>query len=419
MKQSIKSVAVLLVICIVVTGLLAGVNALTAPIIEQNRQNAATGSLTEVLPEAGTFDEVALPDGAPATVQKVYRETAGVGYAVLLETSTSYSSSPMAFTVGFSADGVITGIVITNYQESKDFGKDTYPATYVGKDSALADVDLVAGVTYSSTAFRKAVEDAFALLIGEGYFSAGEKSEAQRIEELLPKALVGSTDGTGNAKYTAGTAPDGIEAVYTAKNGSGLACVVRIDGTAYVCGVNAFGGVTVFDLDGADVTADRADAVAAVKAAFTPAALGTDAAHIAMIGRVVGEGAVVTALLPEAVSSTVVGAYTVTADGTTQYALVAAPVGYGETPVKVLYLLDETGAVVKFRALSDLIVHAEYYSGYTLDPTAYAEGMVGVTGDTLTEDTTLIAGATVTSDAVQRAMRDIFAAFDAVKEAAQ
>ena len=137
------------------------------------------------------------------------------------------------------------------------------------------------------------------------------------------------------------------------------------------------------------------------------------------VGGNVGEGAVVTALLPESVSSTVVGAYAVQTGGSTQYALIAAPVGYGETPVKVLCLLDETGAVVTFRALSDLIVHAEYYSGYTLDPAAYAAGMVGVTGDTLTEDTTLIAGATVTSDAVQRAMRDIFAAFDSVKEAAQ
>ena len=418
MKQSVKSVAVLLAICVVVTALLAGVNALTAPIIAQNRQNAATGSLSEVLPGAGTFEELTLPESAPAAVKTLYREAAGLGYAVLLETSTSYSGSPMAFTVGFSADGLIAGVVITNYQESKDFGKD-YPASYVGKDSALAGVDLVAGVTYSSTAFRAAVQEAFSLLIAEGYFAAGQKSEEQLIAELLPQALIGSTDSLGNAKYTEGTAPAGIEAVYAAKNGSGFACVVRIDGTAYVCGVNAFGGVTVFDLEGNNVTADRADAVATVKAAFTPSSQGTDAAHITLIGRVMGEGAEITALLPEAVSSPVVGAYTVQVGGATQYALVAAPLGYADESVKVLYVLDETGAVVKFRALSDLIVHAEYYSGYTLDETAYAEGMLGITGDTLTNDTTLIAGATVTSNAVQRAMRDIFAAFEAVKEAAQ
>ena len=417
MKQSIKSVVVLLVICLVVTALLAGVNTLTAPIIEQNRQNAATGSLSEVLPESGAFDEVALPDGAPVSVKKLYRETAGRGYAVLLEAVSSYSASPMAFTVGFSADGVITGVVITNYQEAKDFGKD-YPASYVGKDSALSGVDLVAGVTYSSTAFKTAVQDAFALLVAEGYFAAGQKSEEQLIAELLPKALVGSTDSLGNAKYTVGTAPDGIETVYASKNGSGFACVVRVDGTAYVCGVGAFGGVTVFDLEGNDVTADRADAVATVKAAFTPSSQGTDAAHIAMIERAV-EGAAVTALLPESVHSTVVGAYTLKVGGATQYAIVAAPLGYADTPVRVLYVLDEAGAVVKFSVISKLIVYDEYYEDYTLDETAYAEGMVGVTGDTLTADTTLIAGATVTSDAVQRAMRDIFAAFETVKEAAQ
>ena len=92
----------------------------------------------------------------------------------------------MAITVGFGADSKISGILLTNYQESKDFGAD-YPATYVGQDSALGGVDTVAGVTYSSKAFKDAITDAFNTLINSGLLAAGEKSEEQLIGEVKPK----------------------------------------------------------------------------------------------------------------------------------------------------------------------------------------------------------------------------------------
>ncbi len=66
----------------------------------------------------------------------------------------------MLISVGIGTDGVIKGIVITAYTESKDIGAD-YPQKFVGKDSSLEGIDTVAGVTYSSRAFIDAIKDAF------------------------------------------------------------------------------------------------------------------------------------------------------------------------------------------------------------------------------------------------------------------
>ena len=94
------------------------------------------------------------------TVTGIYKETGGRGYAVTVETTSSYSQNPMTFTLGVSEGGKIIGVAVTNYSETKDFG--SYPETFIGKDSSLEGVDVVAGVTYSSNAFKDAVKDAFA-----------------------------------------------------------------------------------------------------------------------------------------------------------------------------------------------------------------------------------------------------------------
>ena len=153
MKDSLKSIVVLTVICLVVSAVLAGINQVTAPIIAENQSSKANESLYAVLPDAENFEELALPEGSPETVTGVYRDTAGSGYAITLETSSQYSSSNMLITMGVGADGKIVNIALTNYAESKDFGTETYPQTYIGADSALSGIDTVAGVTYSSTSF--------------------------------------------------------------------------------------------------------------------------------------------------------------------------------------------------------------------------------------------------------------------------
>lgn len=164
LNDKVKSIIVLTLICLIVTGILAATNHFTSPIIEKSRAVKVKNSLMAVLPGTNDFTEVALPEGAPSTVKSVYKASDG-SYAVVLGTMSSYSSGEMGITCGISPHGELVGVTLTSYRESKDFGKDTYPKTYLGvtKDT-YSEVDTFAGVTYSSNAFKKAIGDAFTVI---------------------------------------------------------------------------------------------------------------------------------------------------------------------------------------------------------------------------------------------------------------
>jgi len=112
-----------------------------------------------VFPEGAAPEALELPAGAPETVKEMYKDSASGVVAVVLETYSMYSSDMMVFVVGISPEGAVTGIEIINYADSKSLGD--YPESFVGKNESLEGVDILAGVTYSSTAFRNAVRDAF------------------------------------------------------------------------------------------------------------------------------------------------------------------------------------------------------------------------------------------------------------------
>ena len=163
-KFNVKSIIVLTAICLIVTALLAVTNHFTSPVIETTRAAKVQKSLENVLPNSSGFEEITLPAGAPSTVKNVYKASDG-SYAVVLATMSAYSSGDMGITAGITPDGKLAGVALTSYRESKDFGKDTYPQNYIGvTEDNYNDVDAFAGVTYSSTAFKKAIGDAFAVI---------------------------------------------------------------------------------------------------------------------------------------------------------------------------------------------------------------------------------------------------------------
>jgi len=174
MNKYAKSVTVLFAICLVIAVLLAVVNFITAPIIEETKQKAIRESLQAVLPDVGEdaeFKEYKLPDDAPKTVTAIYKELSGSGYAVTLSTKSQYSKDNMLITVGINPDMTIKAIKITNYSDSKAFANE-YTESYIGKDSSLEGIDTYAGVTYSSRAFKDAISDAF---VGLNMAIASEK----------------------------------------------------------------------------------------------------------------------------------------------------------------------------------------------------------------------------------------------------
>lgn len=416
-REAIKSVVVLTVICAVIALMLAMVNELTAPIIAENQAKGEFDSLYEVMPDADDFEEVSLT-GLPETVKAVYKDTGGKGYVVLLATRSQYTgTSDMGITVGIGTDGKIVGITLTSYTESKDFGREEYPKTYIGQDSALSGVDLVGGVTYSSVAFRDAVSDAFVALISNGLVSEGQKSDKQVIDELKTVALPGCAENLGNAMLTqideSGTF---INEAYEADNGCGYVYVLNVDGTSLVCGVGAFGDAVCYALDGTDVTNDAAyaDAINEAVAANVKKSEELAEANTASVSRYAGEGATLTPVSPPGTFNTVTGAFEIDADGKKSYGFVSVVFGYRNKLMKMIYILDENSAIVVFRSAGELILDSEYYSDYTLDESAYKASFEGLTAETFDESVTLISGATITANAVSTATRDVFAAFDAL-----
>ena len=234
-------VAVLTVICIVVAILLAVVNYFAAPEIAKNAERKVNESLYAVLKDAEGFDEIKDLDsiaGKPKTVKAAHKDKGGSGYVIVLETSTSYTSgAAMSITVGIDTDGVIKGVKLNAYSETKDFGKDTYPGTFVGLKSDDIDTSnselLVSGVTFSSKAFKAAIKDAldFAAVLGGA-------APVEPTPEVLPKtdaeiiALAAALVGEGaDLEDVTPEERELVKRVYKDKGGKGyVAYMVVISG---------------------------------------------------------------------------------------------------------------------------------------------------------------------------------------------
>ena len=420
-KQTGKAVAVLAALFVVFAAAMFGLNFVTGPMIEANNASQAYGPLFAVMPEADDFEPIYMADGSvvstlvevPETVKAVYKETSGLGYALKMSTTKGYTGNAIELTFGVGTDGKICGIQLDAYPESKDFGAD-YPGTFVGQDSALADVQTVTGCTYSSVAFRDAVLDGMNLLIANDMMAAGVKSDDQLLMELVPTAHSGLVNNIGAAQYEE-LEGDGasILKILKARNNSGFGYIVKEGDVTLLAVVNASGSVKVYNTEGADVTADYA-AVADAAKAHAEANIVTNVDKDTQRLNVLLPDATVTAIPVEGVFNSVTSAYQLEKDGVTYYGLVSRSYGYDNEIMGVYYVLDEQGAIVGMMA-DELIFHAEYFSTYTLDPTAYKAGFQGLTADTWTGEQAVISGATMTSDAVKTSTNDIFEAFNILK----
>ena len=178
-KKILIPIIVLVSICVVVAALLGATNLLTKDKIAENALKKEQAALFEVLPaETDGFETLNL-SGLPSTVKTVYKGKSGAGYVISLATTSQYSEGDMAFVVGLDNGGNIVSVKILGYYETKDFGKESYPQSFVGKTSGdYQSIPTVSGVTYSSKAFKDAMGDAFvAFAIAKG----------DKVEEPLPE----------------------------------------------------------------------------------------------------------------------------------------------------------------------------------------------------------------------------------------
>lgn len=172
-------IIVLVLICAIMSGLLAFTNGITAPIIEEAERKANEAARLEVMPEAGTagFEEVAVDGELPAAVTGVYKAANGAGYTFSIIAEGYGGKNTLKMAVGISADGKITGTKVLSQSETpglgakitteafqKQFSKnDAYGGGGVDSDyvSSIDNIQAISGATRSSNFYRLALKAAF------------------------------------------------------------------------------------------------------------------------------------------------------------------------------------------------------------------------------------------------------------------
>ncbi len=422
----IKSVALGAAIVLVFGGAMAGLNMYTGPLIEANRAGEKFGPLLAVMPEGASFDGDALiysADGSagaqfadvPQTVTAIYREADGAGYAVQVTAESSYSQAPMEITLGVDAEGRIIRAQIDAYHDTQAYDfrvKDpAYLDTYVGKDSALADVGAVVGATYSSTAFKTGVQDAMKALTANGLVAEGVKGDDQLLQELIPAVFPGMASG-GIVKAEDIEPSGSMTAAMKAQNDSGFAYIMSKDGETLMACVNASGVCRVFDAAGGDVTDANAGLVkeAVDHAAAHQKDYSANAAK--RFGKMMENAGDMTPVSVPAFG-TIVAAAAFEADGKQYYGFYSRSYGYEDMDVYVI--VDETGAIAAVDAKA-ILFDTEYFPvAKDVDQAAYKKSFRGLTAQSWTGETAVISGATMTSNAMKQTMDDVFEAFEAVK----
>ena len=190
-KYIIKLTVTLLVTCVIVAGLLGGVNAITKDKIAEINWNKTVQAMKAVVadPEATTFSDalVNTPEmeaaclAGGATLQSVYEvqvDGAPAGYAI--KVSASGSQGAIEMMVGVDSEGVVTGVSIVKNAETAGIGSkvmDNEPTNagvgvlsqFEGKSPADGEltvgkgIDAITGATVSTKGVTAGVNAALAV----------------------------------------------------------------------------------------------------------------------------------------------------------------------------------------------------------------------------------------------------------------
>lgn len=167
-KELVLPVIVLVVICLVCSALLAVLNDVTAPIIEENSKAETLAAYLSVLPEGTTdADMTELEDLTTPDVQGAV--TTSSGAAAVKAASSGYSGKDVTVYVAFDATGAISNISVDASTQTTGIGSKTmnesFWSGFLGWDasqhvSAGNPVDTIAGATISSNAVISAYNSA-------------------------------------------------------------------------------------------------------------------------------------------------------------------------------------------------------------------------------------------------------------------
>ena len=168
-KDFIIPIAVLLLICIVVTGALAATNELTVPIIAQAAAERSSAAMRELLPDATVFEAIELTEKMVNNgIKEVYDAKSGdepIGYIVVSAADGYGGEDSIVLMLAIGFDIAVIDLRTLKNAETQGLGsrvsEPAFEKSFIGDNAAWGSYEAITGATISSEAYLSAVDHAF------------------------------------------------------------------------------------------------------------------------------------------------------------------------------------------------------------------------------------------------------------------
>ena len=406
-NKSLKSIILPVIVVVLAFAILYCVNHWTYPTIVQARMQGEVGPAMDVMPNAKGFMELNL-DNVPSTVETVYEETSGQGYVVKVSTKAGFTKEAIVFYIAIDKDNKVQKINVTAYPETREVGEG-YVDTFIGSDSTLSTVELVAGVTYSSSAIKNGVADAFKALSDNGLIVAAKKEPKQLYEELMPVVFGTAVNPAGMMSQEDFTSKvGGVVRAQKATN-EGAVAYWYAEGEENYAVITNGRIAKVYDLEGNEVSSLSSSVLSSLMDEAKTLVKDNSSSDGKRFKKYVPDSKVTEIDVP--LFNNVTTAFECVNENGTYYGFGVRPYAFDNEALTMYISIDDKGAIYSFNC-SALYVDPEYFTHS--EPENYTGGLVGVT-DSWSGEEALITGATLTSEAVRDAINDVFDSFKAIK----
>ena len=406
-NKSLKSIILPVIVVVLAFAILYCVNLWTYPTIVQARMQGEVGPAMDVMPNAKGFMELNL-DNVPSTVETVYEETSGQGYVVKVSTKAGFTKEAIVFYIAIDKDNKVQKINVTAYPETREVGEG-YVDTFIGSDSTLSTVELVAGVTYSSSAIKNGVADAFKALSDNGLIVAAKKEPKQLYEELMPVVFGTAVNPAGMmSQEDFASKVGGVVRAQKATN-EGAVAYWYAEGEENYAVITNGRIAKVYDLEGNEVSSLSSSVLSSLMDEAKTLVKDNSSSDGKRFKKYVPDSKVTEIDVP--LFNNVTTAFECVNENGTYYGFGVRPYAFDNEALTMYISIDDKGAIYSFNC-SALYVDPEYFTHS--EPENYTGGLVGVT-DSWSGEEALITGATLTSEAVRDAINDVFDSFKAIK----
>ena len=404
-KKGMPAWLVLTLITLVAAVLLGATYEMTKDAIYTQTLEKAASTRRDLLPAASSFEEV--ENEALSSLYEGKDENGEtVGYVAT--TNVVGFGGDVEIIVGFDPEGVLTGISVggANFAETPGLGakakEPAFTEQFAGLSVPIAlheDIDAIGGATITSEAVTKAVNQALA-------FSRGETVEAE------PEA---ETSVTSSATGAAVEAPK-ADVVGQTEDGRYFASAKGFAGPVYVeIALDDAGKIAEMVIGNDQFAETPGFGAKAQEAAFCDQFIGLDGTVTmgeqvdAIAGATITSNAVESAVNAALALSRGEIEATASAPAAESSALSASAKGFAG-PVYVELTLDAEGKIATITIGDDAFAETAGFGAKAKEP-AFYEQFIGLSGSVeLGADVDAIAGATITSEAVVKAVNEILAA---------